>query len=104
MTADKLLSSICGCEVGQTAHIGMNLELDVWHHLLYVYAKFQIDISKHVQKSLENVSLAGSSPNAAFQVFLSARGQNNFPSMTTISRDQDTHNMCVPNLWPLYDF
>ena len=32
----------------------MKLALDVWHHPLDVYAKFQIDISKHVQKSPEN--------------------------------------------------
>ena len=27
----------------------MKLELDVWHHPLDVYAKFQTDISQHVQ-------------------------------------------------------
>ena len=32
----------------------MKLELDVWHHLLNVYTMFQIDISKHVEKSAEN--------------------------------------------------
>ena len=53
----------------------MKLELDVWHHPLDVYAKFQIDIAKHVQKNPENFSLAGSSSNTPFQVFLSARGQ-----------------------------
>ena len=52
----------------------MKLELDGWHHPLDVYAKFQTDISKHVQKSLENFSLAGSSSNTPFQVFLFARG------------------------------
>ena len=51
----------------------MKLELDVWHHPLDVYAKFQTDISKHVQKSTENFSLPGSSSNTPFQVFLSAR-------------------------------
>ena len=28
----------------------MKLELEVWHHRLDVYTKFQTDISKHVQK------------------------------------------------------
>ena len=37
-------------EVDQNVQIGMKLELDVWHHPLNVYAKFQTDISKHVQK------------------------------------------------------
>ena len=32
----------------------MKLKLDVWHHLLDVYAMFQIDISKHVEKGPEN--------------------------------------------------
>ena len=32
----------------------MKLELDVWHYLLNVYTMFQIDISKHVEKSAEN--------------------------------------------------
>ena len=52
----------------------MKLELDMWHHLLDVYTKFQTHISKHVQKSPENFSLAGSSTNAPFQVILSTRG------------------------------
>ena len=33
----------------------MKLELDVEHHLLHVYTKFQTDISKHVEKSPENL-------------------------------------------------
>ena len=32
----------------------MKLELDVWRYLLNVYTMFQIDISKHVEKSSEN--------------------------------------------------
>ena len=43
------------------------------------------------KKSLENFSLAGSSSNTPFQVFLSVRG----PNMTKISKDQDTHNISV---------
>ena len=39
-----------GSKVGQSVQIGMKLELDVWHHPLDVYAKFQTDISQHVQK------------------------------------------------------
>ena len=63
-----------GCKVGQSVQIGMKLKLDVWHHPLDVYAKFQTDISKHVQKGPENYSLAGSSSTTPFQGFLSARG------------------------------
>ena len=33
--------------------LAMKLELDVWHHLLDVYTKFQIDIPKHVKKALK---------------------------------------------------
>ena len=32
----------------------MKLELDVWHYLLDVYTKFEIDIAKYVEKSPEN--------------------------------------------------
>ena len=74
MKADKWHWPIFGCKVGQSVQIGMKLELDVWYHPLDVYAKFQTDISQHVQKSQENFSLAGSSSNIPFQVFLSARG------------------------------
>ena len=41
------------------------------------------------KKSPENFSLAGSSSNTPFQVFLSTRGPKNCPTMTKISRDQD---------------
>ena len=74
MNADKWLSTIFGCKVSQNVQIRMKLELDVWHHLLDVYAKFQTDISKHVKKSPENFSLACSSSNTPLQVFLSAIG------------------------------
>ena len=74
MYADKWLWPLFSFKVGQIFQIGMKLELDVWHHPLDVYAKFQTDISKHVQKSLENFLLAESSSNTPFQVFLSTRG------------------------------
>ena len=50
MNADKWLWPIFGCKVGQSVQMGMKLELDVWHHPLNVYAKFQTDLSQHVQK------------------------------------------------------
>ena len=50
MNADKWLWPIFGCKVGQSVQIGMKLKLDVWHHPLNVFAKFQTDISQHVQK------------------------------------------------------
>ena len=53
MDADKWLWHIFGCKVGQSVQIGMKLEVDVWHHPLDVYDKFQTDISQHVQKSPE---------------------------------------------------
>ena len=49
INAETLLLLIFGCKVIQSVPIGMRLETDVWHHLLYVYTKFQIDISKHVE-------------------------------------------------------
>ena len=66
----------------------MKLELDVWHNLPDVYAKFQIDVSKDAQKSLENFSLAGSSINTPFSsVFVRQRAKN-CPTMTKLSGSQ----------------
>ena len=75
MNADKWLWPIFGCKVGQSVQIGMKLDLDVWHHPLDVYAKFQTDISQHVQKSPENFSLAGSSRTPPFKCFRLLEGQ-----------------------------
>ena len=51
----------------------MKLELDMWHYPLDVYAKFQTDISQHVQKSPENLSLALVTPH--FKCFCPPEGQ-----------------------------
>ena len=66
MNADKWLWPIYGCKVGQSVQIGIKLELDMWNHPLDVYAKFQNDISQHVQKKSRNFLLAGSSSNTPF--------------------------------------
>ena len=39
-----------GCKLRQSEPIVMQLKLDMSCHLLNVYTKFQIDISKHVQE------------------------------------------------------
>ena len=49
MNAEKLLWPTFGSKVGQSVLLGMKLNLDLWHRLLNVYTKFQIDISKHVE-------------------------------------------------------
>ena len=54
MNADEWLRPIFGCKVCQSAPIRMKLELDVKHHLLHLYTKFQIGISKQVANSPEN--------------------------------------------------
>ena len=47
------------------------------------------------KKSPENFSLAGSSSNTPFSsVFVRQRAKN-CPTMTKISKDQDTHNISV---------
>ena len=45
---------IFGYKVGQSVLIGLKIEHDLWYLLLDVYTKFQIDISKYVEKSLGN--------------------------------------------------
>ena len=39
-----------GCKLGQSDPIVMQLKLDMSCHLLNVYTKFLIDISKHVEE------------------------------------------------------
>ena len=53
MNAEKW--PIFGSKVGQSVLIGIKLELDVWHHQLDVYTKFQINISKHAEKRPRNL-------------------------------------------------
>ena len=55
INADKWLWPIFGCKVGQSVQIRMKLDLDVWYHPLDVYAKFQTDISQHVQKKSDKL-------------------------------------------------
>ena len=44
-----------GCKVGQSVWIVIKLELDLWHCPPDVYTKFQIDISKHVEKIITKI-------------------------------------------------
>ena len=46
---------ILSCKVGHSVPIGMKLELDLLNHLPDVHTKFQIDISKYVEKNPENL-------------------------------------------------
>ena len=46
----KLVWPTFGCKLGQSDPIVMQLNLDMSCHLLNVYTKFQIDISKHVEE------------------------------------------------------
>ena len=59
---------------GQKHLIVMELQHDVWRCLVDVYTMFQIDISKDVQKSPENFSLAGSLAKLPLAMFSSATG------------------------------
>ena len=61
------------CKVGQNVQIGMKLELDVWHHPLDVYIKFQTDISQHIQKKSGKLFTALVTP--PFKCFCPPEGQ-----------------------------
>ena len=50
MIAKKWVWPTFGCKLGQNDPIVMQLKLDMSCHLLNVYTKFQIDISKHVEE------------------------------------------------------
>ena len=71
---EKWLWPIFVCKVGQSDPIVMKLELNVWRCIFDIYTKVQIDISKHVQKSLENFRWRGGLLSSPFRVFLSATG------------------------------
>ena len=75
MNAYKWLWPIFGCKVGESVQIGMKLELGVWHHPLDVYAKFQTDISQHVQKSPENFRWLRALVTPHFKCFCPPEGQ-----------------------------
>ena len=54
----------------------MKVELDVWHHPLDVYAKFQIDISQHVQKKVgKTFRWLGALVKTPFKCFCLPEGQ-----------------------------
>ena len=66
---------IFGCKVGRSDLIVMKPDLNVWHCLLDVYTKFQIDISKQVKKSPENFRWLGALLTPASECFGPPEGQ-----------------------------
>ena len=64
-----------GCKVGHSVQIGMKLELDVWHHPLDVYAKFQTDVLKHVQKKSWKLFASWELITPPFKCFCPPEGQ-----------------------------
>ena len=55
-----------GSEALQSLLFAMKVELDLWRHLLDLYTKFEINISKHVEekpgKSIKNLNRANMIP------------------------------------------
>ena len=50
MSAKNKFDLLFGCKLDQSDPIVIKLKLDMSCHLLNVYTKFQIDVSKHVEK------------------------------------------------------
>ena len=68
-------------------------------------ATFKLISKNMYKKSPENFSLAGSSTNAPFRVFLSARGPKIAqPCQKSVGVKTLTIQACVPNMRHLYDF
>ena len=103
MYADKWLWPIFGCKVGQSVQIGMKLELDMWHHPLDVYAKFQTDISKHTKKKVRKTfRWLGALVTPPLKCFLSTRGPKIAQAWQKSVRVKTlTIWVFVPNLRPL---
>ena len=58
-----------GCKVGQSDPTVMKLKLDMLSHLLNVYTKFQIDISKHVEKKSKKLGRTDGHCHGIIQLF-----------------------------------
>ena len=92
-----------GCKVGQSDLNELKLWLNVWHCLLIVYAKFQIGISKHVEKSRENIGnpkqakIFAQIPKIHLSGVFVCQGAKNCPTMANIRRGPDTHYISVCN-------
>ena len=53
-----------GCQVGQNDPIVVKIKLNLLYHLLDIYTKFRIDISKHVENAGKTGTGATKSLNA----------------------------------------
>ena len=84
-----------GCKVGQSDPIVMTLQLYVSRCLLNVHTKFQIDISKHVQNSLENSSLTKSPAKFPLPSVFVRQKAKSCLTMMKINRGQDIHYIIV---------
>ena len=81
--------STFGCKVDQSHSVAMKLKLDMSCHLLSIYTKFEIDISKHVEKSKENLygrtdRNRQTSPCGIIRLFFKRRIISNFETHTTV--------------------
>ena len=81
---------------GQSVRIGMKLELDVWHHPLDVYAKLSFKLISHnmYKKGRKTFRWLRALVTPLSRVFVRQRSKN-CPTMTKISKDQDTHNISM---------
>ena len=90
---------------GQRDLIAMKLKLDGSCHLPDVYTRFQVHISKYVEKSSENFPPAGRFAQIPLLSVCGHQKVKNCPTMTKISTGQrHLLYVCVPNLKALYNF
>ena len=101
MNADKW--HIFGCKVNQCVQIGMKLELDVWHHPLDVYAKFQTDMSKHVhKKSGRTFRWLGALVRPLFKCFCAPEGQKLPNHDENQKGSRHSQYKCAYQIWGVY--
>ena len=89
LSAKILVWSTFGFKVDQSHSVAMKLKLDMSCHLLSIYTKFEIDISKHVEKSKENLygrtdRNRQTSPCGIIRPFFKWRIISNFETHTTV--------------------
>ena len=93
----KRIWSIRRSKVGQRDLFSVKLKLDVSYHQPDAYARFQVQISKNVEKRPEKLPVAGSSAETPLPSVYGHHMGTICPTMTKISNGRDTCciNVCA---------
>ena len=91
----KLISQTCRENIQECVPIVMKHEPEVSHCVLGVHTKFQIDISKHVEKCLENFEKSKTCDYCKFKIFKNPPNSQNY---IFAKKTPETSSIYEPNL------